>query len=80
MFSPIIFVFQIRALVNQEIDKNNPQQMLNFWRLFKDNNYMMSKLYDEENLFPTVLGSCGPYYATENLNILKTEQSLLQYM
>ncbi|TMW49921.1 hypothetical protein DOY81_005006, partial [Sarcophaga bullata] len=70
----------IRALVNQEINKNNPQQMLNFWRLFKDNNYMMSKLYDEENLFPTVLGSCGPYYATENLNILKTEQTLLQYI
>ncbi|KAI9588522.1 divergent protein kinase domain 1C [Glossina fuscipes] len=70
----------IRALVNQEIDKNNPQQMFNFWRLFKDNNYMMSKLFDEENLFPTILGSCGPYYATENLNILKTDQSLLQYL
>ncbi|XP_073844066.1 divergent protein kinase domain 1C isoform X1 [Musca autumnalis] len=70
----------IKALVNQEIDKNNPQQMLNFWRLFKDNNYMMSKLYDEDSLFPTVLGSCGPYYATESLNILKTEQSLLQYI
>ncbi|XP_030373017.1 divergent protein kinase domain 1C [Scaptodrosophila lebanonensis] len=70
----------IRALVNQEIANNNSQQMMSFWRLFKDNNYMMGKLFDEESTFPAVLGSCGPYYATESLQIVQSNPSIMQYL
>ncbi|XP_064546060.1 divergent protein kinase domain 1C [Drosophila montana] len=70
----------IRALVNQEIADNNSQQMVSFWRLFKDNNYMMGKLFDEESVFPAVLGSCGPYYATEGLEIVQSNPSIIQYL
>lgn len=72
--------FQIRALVNQEIADDNSQQMVSFWRLFKDNNYMMGKLFDEESIFPAVLGSCGPYYATEGLEIVQSNPSIMQYL
>ncbi|XP_022219651.2 divergent protein kinase domain 1C [Drosophila obscura] len=70
----------IRALVNQEIADDNSQQMVSFWRLFKDNNYMMGKLFDEESVFPAVLGSCGPYYATEGLEIVQSNPSIMQYL
>ncbi|EDW92775.1 divergent protein kinase domain 1C [Drosophila yakuba] len=70
----------IRALVNQEIADDNSQQMVSFWRLFKDNNYMMGKLFDEESIFPAVLGSCGPYYATEGLQIVQSNPSIMQYL
>ncbi|KAI8039265.1 divergent protein kinase domain 1C [Drosophila gunungcola] len=70
----------IRALVNQEISDDNSQQMVSFWRLFKDNNYMMGKLFDEESIFPAVLGSCGPYYATEGLQIVQSNPSIMQYL
>uniref|UniRef100_A0A6P4FEW9 Protein FAM69C n=1 Tax=Drosophila rhopaloa TaxID=1041015 RepID=A0A6P4FEW9_DRORH len=70
----------IRALVNQEIADDNSQQMVSFWRLFKDNNYMMGKLSDEESIFPAVLGSCGPYYATEGLQIVQSNPSIMQYL
>ncbi|KAH8334776.1 hypothetical protein KR067_005333 [Drosophila pandora] len=70
----------IRALVNQEISDDNSQQMVSFWRLFKDNNYMMGKLFDEESIFPAVLGSCGPYYATEGLEIVQSNPSIMQYL
>ncbi|KAH8303610.1 hypothetical protein KR018_006788 [Drosophila ironensis] len=70
----------IRALVNQEIADDNSQQMVSFWRLFKDNNYMMGKLFDEESIFPAVLGSCGPYYATEGLEIVQSNPSIMQYL
>ncbi|XP_034105344.1 divergent protein kinase domain 1C [Drosophila albomicans] len=70
----------IRALVNQEIADNNSQQMVSFWRLFKDNNYMMGKLFDEESVFPAVLGSCGSYYATEGLEIVQANPSIIQYL
>ncbi|XP_023168111.1 divergent protein kinase domain 1C [Drosophila hydei] len=70
----------IRALVNQEIADNNAQQMVSFWRLFKDNNYMMGKLFDEDSVFPAVLGSCGPYYATEGLEIVQANPSIIQYL
>ncbi|XP_055847182.1 divergent protein kinase domain 1C [Episyrphus balteatus] len=70
----------ISALLSQEIDAQNPEQMESFWRLFKDNNYMMGKLYEEDSVFPTVLGSCGPYYATEHLDSIKPETSLKYYI
>jgi len=54
--------------------------MVSFWRLFKDNNYMMGKLFDEESVFPAVLGSCGPYYATEGLEIVQANPSIIQYL
>lgn len=75
-----LFPLQIRALVNQEITDQNAQQMVSFWRLFKDNNYMMGKLFDEESVFPAVLGSCGPYYATEGLEIVQANPSIIQYL
>ncbi|XP_055913868.1 divergent protein kinase domain 1C isoform X3 [Eupeodes corollae] len=70
----------ISALLSQEIDAQNPEQMESFWRLFKDNNYMMGKLYEEDSVFPTVLGSCGPYYATENLESIRPETSIKYYI
>ncbi|XP_055383622.1 divergent protein kinase domain 1C [Condylostylus longicornis] len=70
----------IHALLTQEIDPHNPEQMLSLWRLFKDNNYMMGKLYEEESIFPNILGSCGPYYATENLDSIQPETGLRHYI
>lgn len=69
----------ISALLSQEIDEQKPEQMESIWRLFNDNNYMMGKLYEEDSVFPTVLGYCGPYYATEHIESIKPETSLKYY-
>ncbi|XP_017479679.1 PREDICTED: protein FAM69C [Rhagoletis zephyria] len=69
----------IKLLINQEIDESNPDQMLNFWRLFKDNNYLMGKLFDDDGLFSTIGGACGPVYIVEHLKPLELRNSFTRF-
>ncbi|XP_054732666.1 divergent protein kinase domain 1C [Anastrepha obliqua] len=66
-------------LIKEEIDRNNKDQMLNFYQLFKDHNYLMSKLFEDEELFPTILGTCGPYYAVEDLKTTEMRNFFTRY-
>lgn len=54
--------------------------MESIWRMFRDNNYVMSKLFEEESVFPVILGSCGPYYAAEHLKAIHPSAGIRQYM
>ncbi|CAD7083271.1 unnamed protein product [Hermetia illucens] len=70
----------IKALLSQEINSKSPEQMESIWRMFRDNNYVMSKLFEEESVFPVILGSCGPYYATEHLKAIHPSAGIRQYI
>lgn len=59
----------LKRLINHEIDENQPSQIQQFWWLFNNNDYLMTKLFEDEALFPTILGNCGSMYATEQLEI-----------
>ena len=47
----------------------------NFWLLMEDREFLTSLLFEEENLFPKVVGTCGIYYSMEYFQPL-TENAL----
>nr|XP_014092963.1 uncharacterized protein LOC106619413 [Bactrocera oleae] len=59
----------LKHLINHEIDENQPTQIKDFWYLFNDNDYVMAKLFEDEAIFPTILGNCGSMYVAEHLRI-----------
>lgn len=60
---------QLKGLINPEVDEYKPSQMKDFWYLFNNDDYVMSKLFEDEAIFPTILGNCRNLYATEQLLI-----------
>ena len=64
-----------KLMLDQDIHDN-----IHLWRLLKDNNFMLGKLFDKESIFPTIYGTCGPFYATENLNSMQPETGIRHYM
>lgn len=40
-------------------------EMDNIWLLIQDNEYLLSHAYWDRDVFPQILGTCGPYYAVE---------------
>lgn len=41
------------------------QEMNNLWMLLQNNEYLLSMIYTEKDIFPQLLGTCGPYFAVE---------------
>ncbi|KAK9743521.1 N-term cysteine-rich ER, FAM69 [Popillia japonica] len=41
------------------------REMDNLWVLLQDNEYLLSALYAERDIFPQLLGTCGTYFAVE---------------
>ncbi|KAL1129257.1 hypothetical protein AAG570_013786 [Ranatra chinensis] len=43
-------------------------EMREIWRLLQDNEYLLSMVYSDREIFPKLLGSCGQYFAVEYLH------------
>lgn len=51
--------------------------MDSLWFLLQDNEYLLSALFTDKDVFPQLLGTCGPYFAVEYLEPVKDISSLL---
>ncbi|XP_028134154.2 divergent protein kinase domain 1C [Diabrotica virgifera virgifera] len=49
----------------------------NLWLLLQDNEYLLSALFTDKDVFPQLLGTCGPYFAVEYLEPIPSMSSLL---
>ncbi|CAH2002748.1 unnamed protein product [Acanthoscelides obtectus] len=49
----------------------------NLWFLLQDNEYLLSALFTDKDVFPQLLGTCGQYYAVEYLEPVPDVNSLL---
>lgn len=73
--------FQLKKLLNYKqngsFDKLH-HFMENMWRLVHDNDFVMVQLNSHRELFPNVIGHCGPYYATEYIQPFQASSSHLE--
>ncbi|XP_011313792.1 protein FAM69C [Fopius arisanus] len=55
-----------------EIDEEKRQfEMENVWALLQENEYLISILYEERDLFPRLIGTCGNFYSVEYVRPLE---------
>lgn len=47
------------------------------WALLQDNEYLLSALFTDKDVFPQLLGTCGPYFAVEYLEPVRDISSVL---
>ncbi|KAK5642543.1 hypothetical protein RI129_008710 [Pyrocoelia pectoralis] len=52
-------------------------EMDNIWILIQDNEYLIAKAYADREIFPHVMGTCGPYFGLEFIESLPETYSLL---
>ncbi|XP_022908920.2 divergent protein kinase domain 1C [Onthophagus taurus] len=61
----------------QEINLGRRQKEIDIlWRLLQDNEYLISSLYIERDVFPQLIGTCGVYYAVEELDPILDTSSM----
>ncbi|KAG5900424.1 hypothetical protein JTB14_029310 [Gonioctena quinquepunctata] len=53
------------------------KEMDNLWPLLQDNEYILSALFTDKDVFPQLLGTCGPYFAVEYLEPVPDLSSLM---
>ncbi|RZC41942.1 PIP49 C domain containing protein, partial [Asbolus verrucosus] len=51
----------------------------NIWILVQDNEYLLSAIYTDKDIFPQLLGTCGPYFAVEYMEPIREISSLLTF-
>lgn len=62
----------------EELDPVKRQkEMDNLWPLVQDNEYVISALYTDIDIFPQLLGTCGQYFAVEYLDPIQSVSTLL---
>ncbi|XP_034942750.1 divergent protein kinase domain 1C [Chelonus insularis] len=65
-------------LGHQETDEERREfEMENIWRLLQENEYLMSIIYEDRELFPRLIGTCGSFYAVEYVQPLKIPSNSL---
>lgn len=52
------------------------KEMDNLWKLLQDNEYILSTIYSDRDVFPQIIGTCGRFYAVEYLKPIDTIPSL----
>ncbi|KAF2892925.1 hypothetical protein ILUMI_13261, partial [Ignelater luminosus] len=63
---------------HKESDLNKRRtEMDNIWILIQDNEYLLSSAYSNRDVFPQVLGTCGPYFAVEYVEPMPEPFSIL---
>lgn len=53
------------------------REMDNLWMLLQDNEYLLSAMFTDKEVFPQLLGTCGPYFAVEYMESIQDVSSLL---
>ncbi|XP_058123895.1 divergent protein kinase domain 1C [Anopheles ziemanni] len=48
--------------------------MRNSWTLIQNNEYLLSRLYEEKEIFPQVVGTCGDLFITELLETVEFDE------
>ncbi|XP_035908302.1 divergent protein kinase domain 1B-like isoform X2 [Anopheles stephensi] len=48
--------------------------MRNSWNLIQNNEYLLSRLYEEKEIFPQVYGTCGDLFITELLDTVEFDE------
>ncbi|XP_053676402.1 divergent protein kinase domain 1B [Anopheles nili] len=48
--------------------------MRNSWNLIQNNEYLLSRLYEEKEIFPQVIGTCGDLFITELLDTVEFDE------
>lgn len=52
------------------------QEMDSIWYLLQDNEYLLSTIFTDKDVFPQLIGTCGPYFAVEYLEPMPFTSSL----
>lgn len=52
------------------------KEMDNLWKLIQDNEYVLSSLYSDRDIYPQIIGTCGNFYAVEYLKPVDSIPSL----
>lgn len=52
------------------------QEMDSLWYLLQDNEYLLSTIFTDKDVFPQLIGTCGPYFAVEYLEPMPFTSSL----
>ncbi|XP_060520081.1 divergent protein kinase domain 1C isoform X2 [Cylas formicarius] len=61
----------------EEKDKVKRQKEIeNLWYLLQNHEYLLSTLFTDKDVFPQLLGTCGPYFAVEYLEPISLGSSL----
>lgn len=52
-------------------------EMENVWPLLQENEYVLSLLYEDRDLFPQLIGTCGTFFAVEYVRPIQTPTTVL---
>ncbi|XP_012284048.1 protein FAM69C [Orussus abietinus] len=52
-------------------------EMENVWPLLQNNEYIISILYEDRDVFPQLIGTCGTFYAVEYVRPIETPTTVL---
>lgn len=53
------------------------REMENLWPLLQENEYLMTILYEDRDVFPQLIGTCGTFYAVEYVRPIETPTTVL---
>jgi len=51
--------------------------MENLWPLLQENEYLMTILYEDRDVFPQLIGTCGTFFAVEYVRPIETPTTVL---
>lgn len=52
-------------------------EMENLWPLLQENEYLMTILYEDRDVFPQLIGTCGTFFAAEYVRPIETPTTVL---
>ena len=61
-----------------EVDEDRRElEMENVWQLLQENEYIISIVYEDRDVFPQLVGTCGTFYAVEYVRPIETPTTIL---
>lgn len=58
-------------------DKKRQLEMENVWPLVQEQEYIMTILFEDRDVFPQLIGTCGTFYAVEYIRPIETPTTVL---
>src|SRR5699024_4728632 len=77
---PHDIVHRLTRLTPSVEEKNivvRQKEMDNIWKLVQNNEYLLSVIYADVDVFPKLLGTCGSFFAVEYVEPLQSASALL---
>nr|XP_023025442.1 protein FAM69C isoform X1 [Leptinotarsa decemlineata] len=68
---------RLKPSYEEKNKQKRQREMDNLWVLLQDNEYLLSALFTDKDVFPQLLGTCGPYFAVEYLEPITDISSLI---